>query len=206
MFAFGGAYERVVERHAGRFDPEAVPNEEGVVVSEFLSPTGFAEDFAAELSRGMGGFGPNDLFTLPLPNWTVTYGGLERLPILRALANQVSLQHGYSATSETGFATLLDPDARRISLDGLTYAGAAALAAGGYDEPTTVTVNERFQPLIGVTLGLKGGIQASVTTNRTSLLTLQALSATVFKRTSEDLRLDLSFSCLLYTSRSPRDS
>ncbi len=201
IFAFGGGYESLVARHAARFDPAATPNEEGFIESEFLSPTGFADDFADELSRGLGGFGPNGLFTLPLPNWNITYSGLERLPLLRAIASTVSLQHGYSATSETEFATIFDQEARLLTVDvdgagptpGAVYGGAAAIADGGYDEPTSITVNERYQPLIGLSFAFKGNIQASLSTNRTSLFTLQALSAQVFEKTSRDLRVDLSY-------------
>jgi len=193
IFAFGGGYESLVERHAARYDPNATPNEAGIIESEFLSPTGFADDFTAELSRGLGGFGPNGLFTIPLPNWNITYSGLERLPLLRAIASNVSLQHGYSATSETQFATIFDQDARFFEFDGAVYGGAAAIADGGYDEPTSITVNERYQPLIGLSFAFKGNIQASLSTNRTSLFTLQALSAQVFEKTSRDLRVDLSY-------------
>jgi cell surface protein SprA len=199
IFAFGGGYESLVKRHAARFDPTATPGELGFIEAEFLSPTGFADDFADELSRGLGGFGPNGLFTIPLPNWNVTYSGLERLPLLGALANTVSLQHGYSATSETEFATIFDQEARLLTVDvlgdgnGAVYGGAAAIADGGYDEPTSITVNERYQPLIGLSFAFKGNIQASLSTNRTSLFTLQALSAQVFEKTSRDLRVDLSY-------------
>jgi cell surface protein SprA len=111
----------------------------------------------------------------------------------------VSLQHGYSATSETEFATIFDQEARLLTVDvlgdgnGAVYGGAAAIADGGYDEPTSITVNERYQPLIGLSFAFKGNIQASLSTNRTSLFTLQALSAQVFEKTSRDLRVDLSY-------------
>ncbi|PAP79246.1 cell surface protein SprA [Rubrivirga sp. SAORIC476] len=197
VFAFGGSYDAIVARHAERYDANATPNADGIIVSEFLSPTGYADDFAAELGRGFGAFGPNGLFPIPLPNWNVTYSGLERLPLIRKIANQVSLQHGYSATSQTGFATIFDPDARLIQLPselgGDLYAGAAALSESGYDEATSVTVNERFQPLVGMSFGFKRNIQASLSTNRTSLYTLSTPSASVFKRTSRDLRVDLSY-------------
>ena len=193
VFAFGGSYEGVVARHADRYARDRAAASGGVVESEFRSPTGLAQDFAAELARGLGGFGPNGLYAIPMPNWTVTYSGLERLPVLRALANQISVQHDYSATSETGYATLLDPDARSYDFGDLTFAGAATRSEGGYDEPTSVTVNERFQPLIGLTFGFKGGVQASLSTNRSLTSTLQAASAQVYQKTARDLRVDFSY-------------
>ena len=193
VFAFGGSYEGVVARHADRYARDVAAASGETVVSEFRSPTGLADDFKSEFGRGLGGFGPNGLYAVPLPSWTVTYSGLERLPLVRSLATQVSLQHGYSATSETGVATILDRQARRYSFNDLVFAGDAFSAEGGFDEPTSVTVNERFQPLIGLTFGFKGGVQASVSTNRTSTSTLQAASAQVYQKTARDLRVDFSY-------------
>ena len=194
IVSFGGTYEGLVRRHADRFLNDALTAQPGdEVETEFLSPTGLADDFHAELGGGLGSFGLNGLFQIPLPNWTVSYSGLERLPLVRKLANQISLQHGYSATSESGFETLFDPNARIQPFRGLTLLGAAALADGGYDEPTNVTVSRRFQPLLGLTFGFKGGIQTSVSTNRTSLFTLQAASAQVIEKTASDLRVDFSY-------------
>ncbi len=200
VLGFGGSYESLVNQHAARFQRDVSAVRGDTVQTEFLSPTGLADDFSSVFGRGMGSYGPNGLYALPLPNWTVTYSGLERLPILKLLANQISLQHGYSATSESRYATLFDPDSRVIdffvdgSEDPLVLVGDAALSRDGYDEPTAITVNERFQPLIGVTLGLKGNIQASLSTNRTSLYTLQATGGSVYQRSSQDLRVDFSFS------------
>ena len=198
VFAFGGGYAGVVARHADRYARDVAGAAADTVASEFRSPTGLATDFKAELARGLGGFGPNGLFTLPLPGWTVTYSGLERLPLLRSLADQVSLQHGYSATSETSVVTNTNRRARVYTRGGVAFAGEGGPLAGatgldGFDEPTSVTVNERFQPLIGVTLGFKGGIQASLSTNRTSTSSLQAASSQIFEKTARDLRVDFSY-------------
>ena len=198
VFGFGGSYRGVVDRQAARYARDLAQGGGGIVESEFLSPTGLAQDFTDELARGMGRFGPNSLFALPLPGWNVTYSGLERLPLLKGLANQITLQHSYSATSETGFATFLDPglnpgDPRVYRFGGRDFAGVGARAADGLDEPTRITVNERFQPLIGLDFGFKGGVQASVRTNRTSVATLQTASAQIYRKTSRDLRVDVSY-------------
>ena len=202
VFGFGGGYRGVVDRQAARYARDLAAGGEGVIESEFLSPTGLAQDFTDELARGMGRFGPNGLYALPLPGWTVTYSGLERLPLVSKVATQISLQHGYSATSETGIATFLDPgldrnDPRVYELSDQPgaplFAGEAARAVEGLDEPTQITVNERFQPLIGLNFGFKGGIQASVSTNRSAIATLQTASAQIYQKTSRDLRLDFSY-------------
>ena len=194
VFGFGGSYEGIVARHADRYARDLAEADGGVVTSEFRSPTGLADDFTDELARGFGVFGPNGLYALPLPGWTVTYSGLERLPFVNKIATQISLQHGYSATSETGVATFFDPDSRVYAFNGLTFAGEGATATDGLDEPTQITVNERFQPLVGFNFGFKGGVQASLSTNRSSISTLQTASAQIYQKTSRDLRFDFSYS------------
>ncbi len=194
VFGFGGSYEGVVARHAARYARDVAQASGGVVTSEVRSPTGLADDFTDELARGVGAFGPNGLYALPLPGWTVTYSGLERLPLLDKIATQISLQHGYSATSETGVATFFDPEAREYTFNGQQFAGVGATATEGLDEPTQITVNERFQPLVGFNFGFKGGVQASLSTNRSSISTLQPASAQIYQKTSRDLRFDFSYS------------
>lgn len=194
VFAFGGSYDAVVQRHADRYaeDVQAAGAAGDAIETEFISPTGLAEDFTAELARGLGAFGPNGLFQVPLPNWTVAYSGLERLPLVRRLAQQVTLQHGYSAVAQTDYATTtLDGAVRRDPISGLPLVGAAA--AGGLDEPTRTEVAERFQPLVGLTVGWRGGLQTTLTYNKTQIHSLQPAQAQLFEKDVEDLRVDVSF-------------
>ena len=195
VLSFGGSYLGLVERHADRYRRDVGDAVGQTLASEFGSPTGIADDFATELARGAGAFGPNGLFALPLPNWNVTYSGLERLPLLRAVAQQITLQHGYSSTSQTEYATFaLDPGSRTTTINGNTLVSAAANAGlDGYDEPTALTVNERFQPLIGLNVGWKGGIQTSLTLNRSHIYSLQTASTQFSEKTVGDVRVDFSF-------------
>ncbi len=197
VLSLGGSYEGLLARHAERYREDVAGAASGAeVTSEFGSPTGLAEDFGAELARGAGSFGPSGLFALPLPNWNVTYSGLERLPLVRIIAQQVTLQHGYSSTAQTEYATFLGGQDARIITDPL--GGGFALRSqaagdGAFDEPTARTVSERFQPLIGVNLGIKGGVQTSLTLNRSRIYALQTASAQFSEKRVSDVRVDVSF-------------
>ena len=203
VLSLGGSYRRFIDRQADRYQADVEAGEtvdvdgQTVLRSEFLSPAGLAEDFRAEFARGLGGFGPNGLYLIPLPNWTVTYSGLERLPILRALTDQISVQHGYSSTSTTDVITEYlsagEPLDTRDGFDGVLVAGAAAFADGGFDEPRTITVNQRFQPLIGVTVGWKGSIQTSVTLNKSSIYSLDPSNADLDVKDVDDIRVEFGF-------------
>ncbi len=197
VFSFGGSYLGLLQRHADRYREDVAGAGAGSTIdSEFGSPTGLAEDFASELARGAGGFGPSGLFALPLPNWNVTYSGLEKLPLVRIVAQQVTLQHGYSSTSQTEYATFLGGSAREVQDPlggGFVFRSAAADGAQSFDEATALTVSERFQPLIGVNLGLKGGIQTSLTLNRSHIYSLQTASAQFSEKNVGDVRVDFSY-------------
>ena len=195
VFSFGGAYEAFVERHAERFLEDTGGAAPGATVdSEFGSPTGLAADFRDEFARGAGAFGPNGLFQIPVPNWTVSYSGLEQLPLLRLLTQQISLQHGYSSTSRTDYATAILQQGTVDDVNGfLLQSEAARVGDSGFDEPTQLLVSERFQPLIGVNVGWKGGLQTSLTFNRSQTHSLQASSAQFLEKKVQDVRVDLSY-------------
>lgn len=199
VFSFGGSYDNVLERHADRFrDDVANAPTDQPVATEFASPTGLSADFREEFARGLGAFGPNGLFQIPMPNWTVTYSGLERLPLIRYLTQQITLQHGYSSTSQTDYATSLfsGTGTRTVQVGGAAYEllSAAALAGDlGYDEPTSLLVNERFQPLIGLNVGWKGGLQTTVSLDRSNTYSLQAASAQYREKEIHSIRVDLSY-------------
>ncbi|MEM7787693.1 MAG: cell surface protein SprA [Bacteroidota bacterium] len=199
VFSFGGSYEAFVRRHAERLQRDvavAIPGE--AIDSEFGSPTGLAEDFRAEFARGAGAFGPNGLFQIPLPGWNVSYSGLEKLPLVNRIAQQISLQHGYSSTNRTDYATAIFDstavDQVDFGDDTFTLRSEAVRAgAAGFDEPTDLTVSERFQPLIGLNMSWKGGLQTSVTLNQSRTYSLQAITAQVREKTTRDIRFDLSY-------------
>jgi cell surface protein SprA len=201
VYSFGGSYDALLERHRQRFldDTAGDPGDGGRYTSEYLLRTGLAADFQDEFARGVGAFGPRGLFPIPVPGWDVTYSGLNTWPLLRRIAQQVTLRHNYSATSQADYSSFFEPGADRRVVVG-SGAGAAQfdLAApeidgDGSSEANVVTVNERFQPLLGASVGLRGGIQADVTWNRSNLYTLQTTSNSLTEKTIEDVQVQLSY-------------
>ena len=199
IIALGGSYQALRDRHLQRFRDDTaggVPDG-GAYASEFLLRPGLAADFQSEFARGLGSFGPRGLFQIPLPGWDITYSGLNRLPIIRSLTQQVTLRHNYSATSRSDYGTFIATtnQARAIDLGGNTFVNLVAPGAVGVGaaEANVVTVNERFQPLIGASIGLKGGIQADVTWNRSNLYTLQTTSNQITEKNIQDVQVQLSY-------------
>jgi cell surface protein SprA len=202
VYAFGGSYEGFLQRHIARFeaDIDGTPEAPDTYVSEFLLRSGIASDFRREFARGLGAFGPRGLFPVPVPGWDVTYSGLGTLPLIRSATNQVSLRHNYSASSQadyTSFFATGDRSPRSVEytpdlLDVLLLAPAADRGAAA-QEPTTLTVTERFQPMVGLNVSWKAGFQTDITWNRSNLYSLQATSASMTEKTIEDFQLQFSF-------------
>jgi cell surface protein SprA len=202
IYAFGGSYESLLARHEQRFLDDTAGGTSGTPYeSEFLLRTGIAEDFQAEFAHGIGAFGPRGLFPIPVPGWDISYSGLGNLPLIKRIAQQITLRHNYSATSRSDYASFFatDNQPRAISVVGGSSAGIVNLVAPpsepgiGSSEANVITVNERFQPLIGASVGLRGGIQTDVTWNRSNLFTLQATSAQVTEKNIEEIQVQFSY-------------
>ena len=169
--------------------------------SEFLLRTGLAADFQSVFARGAGSFGPRGIFSIPVPGWDITYSGLNSWPLLRRFTQQVTLRHNYSATSEADYSSFFatDNQPRPVTIGSgaeattFSLAAPAGVAGVGSSEANVVTVNERFQPLLGASVGIRGGIQADVTWNRSNLYTLQTTSNQLTQKAIEDVQVQLSY-------------
>ena len=109
VLALGGSYDALLSRHRNRFldDLNRGETDSGFLVSEALTRTGLASDFRSEFGRGLGSYGPSGLFALPMPSWDLNYSGLSKWPLLQRLTQQVTLRHGYFATSRGAYASSL---------------------------------------------------------------------------------------------------
>ena len=195
VFSVGASYDTFLERQIDRLedDLDGTPNDAGQFTSDFRSRNGLAKDFLEEFGRGPGRYGAEALLSLPSPGWDVTYSGLGNWPLLQRLTNQVTLRHGYLATNASSYASIVrtSPDVRSVILG---EGGAQTLVAPDVDvEASTMTVNERFQPLLGLAVGWKAGFQTDLTWNRSNLYTLQTNTAQFVEKNVEDIQVQFSF-------------
>jgi len=196
VLALGGTYDRLLQSQLARLERDRAlsPDSTGRIASGVLSTAGVTDDFRSAFARGLGSFGPSALFALPMPNWDVTYSGLGRWPLLRALTQQVQLRHGYSATYRVGYQS----DALGGQLTPVDFNVPGGTPLRFYFSrpdlsPTTVTVNERFQPLIGLNVTWKGGIQTELAWNRSQNVALAAAAARVDESETEEASLRVSY-------------
>ncbi len=202
IYAFGGSYASLLDRHRNRFVSDTQGAQPGTPVeSEFLLRTGLASDFQSEFVKGFGTFGPRGLFAIPVPGWDISYSGLGSLPLVRRIAQQITLRHNYSATSRSDYQQFftdgLQPRAIPVAGDGgtrtLNLVAEPVDPQIGSSEANVITVNERYQPFLGASIGLRGGIQTDITWNRSNLYTLQATSAQLTEKNIEELQVQFSY-------------
>ena len=181
----------LLDRHRQRLlgDIAGTPNELGQFTSAAGSASGLAEDFNSTFAQGLGAFGPDGLFNIPLPSWEVNWTGLSRWPIFERLTDQVTVQHSYYASNQTEYASLDALGDRTRTIGSSTLISPLTEV-----EPTALVVNERFQPLIGVRVGWKGGFQTEMTLNRSRVLTLQPSSAMLTQKNVGDIQANISYS------------
>jgi len=93
---------------------------------------------------------------IPIPNWRITYDGLEKIPILNRAFKKISLNHAYRSTfNVSSFTTNLfylpDGTARNVENNFISEL-----------QISSVSISEQFGPLLGVDITLENNILVKV--------------------------------------------
>jgi cell surface protein SprA len=198
VWAFGGSYDKFFDQHMTVFleDRDASEaagsdvvfdaNGDGFTAFENQS---LVTDFRSAFSNALGTIGVNNFMPIPLPGWSLSYTGLTNWPIIRWIAQSASLRHGYTATYDSDYRTNalsgFDEDGFPIFND-IGVAGYTIVYAIPPLEQGSVRINERFQPLVGLDLNVKGGIQAGVTWSKSRSVSLSTGNADVNENSTSD--------------------
>jgi cell surface protein SprA len=139
-------------------------NSQTVLLTSFLA-TYLGKDPAKQ------SFSPFQRF--PLPNWNITYNGLNKIQFLKKWFTNITLSHRYSSTYSVGsFYT----DALLSASDDYDYGTENVLnSTGDYVPPLSmdgVQISEQFNPLIRISVNMVNSFQFnfSIQKNRTLLL------------------------------------
>ena len=103
-------------------------------------------------NNGVSSKNINPVKNIPLPNWSVNYNGLTKMPFMKKLAKNFVVRHGYSSTvSIAGMQTNLKANENNSARDINNNFEALKVIQN-------VTISERFSPLIGIdaTWNVKG--------------------------------------------------
>ena len=111
-----------------------------------------------------------------LPNWTIRYTGLSKLPWFRDVFKSVIINHAYKSIYAVGSYT--------------ANAGTSSLL--GYNVPT-VSLNESFSPLLGIDVTFNNNLTAKVEYRTTRALNLSMTSVQINESRSNDWVIGLAY-------------
>lgn len=146
------------------------------------------------------GSGGNSLDIFPalkrmLPNWTVHYSGLSRLPWFSDLFKSVNLNHSYKSIFAIGsyqsystFVQLMGP-----GMGFITDATSGNPIPSSMYNVSTVSINETFSPLLGIDVTLQNNLTAKLEYRQTRVLSLSMTSVQLNEALSKDWVLGFGY-------------
>ena len=150
----------------------------------------FLEAYTA--SGGNGGIFPK--VTAMLPNWTITYGGLAKLPRMKEVFKSFNLNHAYKSVYSVGsYNTFTSYMEYMNGLGFINDVTTGVPVPSGMFDVTTVSINESFSPLFGVDMTFLNNITAKVEWRKTRVLTLSMTSMQINETRSNDFVVGLGY-------------
>lgn len=129
-----------------------------------------------------------------LPNWTIRYSGLSRLPFFQDVFKSVNINHSYKSIFAIG--SYQSYSTWQEYMNGL---GFIADATTGVPIPSSmyniaqVSINEAFSPLLGIDVTMLNNLTARLEYRQTRVLSLSMTSVQINEATSKDWVLGLGY-------------
>lgn len=136
---------------------------------------------------------------IPIPGWRVDYAGLSNIPALKEVFSSINLKHSYSSTySINNYSNSL------VYQDGMELDG----MLDRYPVPTDtneigefispflmnqIVIQERFAPLIGISIRTKSRMTASIDYKKERNLGVNMSNAQITEMSSNDLAVSFGF-------------
>lgn len=129
-----------------------------------------------------------------LPNWTVRYSGLGKLPWLRDHFKSVNLNHGYKSVFAVGsYASFSTWQEYMNGLGFIKETTTGNPIPSSMYNVSTVSINEAFSPLLGVDVTLQNNLTCKVEYRTTRVLTLSTTSVQISEALSKDWVIGLGY-------------
>lgn len=129
-----------------------------------------------------------------LPNWTVRYAGLGKLPWLRDNFKSINLNHSYKSVYAVGsYATY---STFHEYMDGLGFINDATTGnpiPNSMYNVSTVSINESFAPLLGVDFTLNNNLTCKLEYRSTRVLSLSMTSIQINESLSKDWVIGMGY-------------
>lgn len=129
-----------------------------------------------------------------LPNWSISYDGLSRIPWIKKHFKTVTLKHTYQCTynigAYTSFASYVTND------DGLGFVSDVLsgnpIPSSGYDI-ASVSINENFSPFIGLDMAMKNSLTAKFEYRKQRNLTLNMSSVQLIETANDEFVFGIGY-------------
>ncbi len=129
-----------------------------------------------------------------LPNWTLRYGGLVKLPWFRDHFKSFNINHGYKSVFAVG--SYASYSTYREYMDGLGFITDATTGnpiPNSMYNVSTVSINESFAPLAGIDFTLNNNLSCKLEYRTTRVLSLSMTSVQLNESLSKDLVIGMGY-------------
>ncbi len=133
------------------------------------------------------------LLTRLLPNWTIRYAGLAKLPWVRDHFKSVNLNHTYTSVYSVGSYNSYSSWIEYMGDLGYVTATDGSLNPSSRYNIPTVSINEAFRPLLGLDVTLQNNMTFKVEYKTTRVLTLSMTSVQVTEALSKDWVIGMGY-------------
>ena len=199
--ALSGFQQRVEVRYAGSVYPAGST----LAGQTYNAANGGVDPYSGDVMipaflatyTGMGG-SSLDIFpalSRLLPNWTIRYSGLSKLPWFRDVFKSVNINHSYKSIFAIGsyqsystFMELMGP-----GMGFITDATTGNPVPHSMYNVSTVSINEAFSPLLGVDVTLQNNLTAKVEYRQTRVLSLSMTSIQINEALSKDWVIGMGY-------------
>ncbi len=189
-------YREAMVRRLTRDNPDKTGyynvNSQDVLIASF---------FAAYTGKDTATVSTNPFLKFPMPNWQIDYNGLAQLPMFKRVFSSFSISHKYTSTYSVGnYTSSLGFEADYVNLSVMNYPLSKVLENSVYKlqyvpvfSMSTITMVEKFSPLIGVKFRTQSRITGSIDYNRDRSIAMNLSNALVAELFNQDLTVSVGF-------------
>jgi cell surface protein SprA len=143
-----------------------------------------------------GAGGSLDIFpaiTRILPNWSVRYAGLAKLPWVRDHFKSVNINHSYKSVYSVGSYASYSSWMEYMGDLGYVQAADGSLTPSSRYNISTVSINEAFSPLLGLDMTFNNNLTCKVEYKTTRVLNLSMTSVQINESQSKDWVIGMGY-------------
>ncbi len=128
-----------------------------------------------------------------LPNWTVRYSGLSKIPFFANTFKSVNLNHSYKSVYSVGSYASFSSWLEYMGDLGYIQAADGSYTPSSPFNISTVSINESFSPLLGMDVTLKNNMTVKVEYKSSRVLNLSMTSVQINESRSKDWVVGLGY-------------